>query len=61
MSMYLQFIFIPKSSRFIVPVGVVTSTELRAFDISMLTKKKTVFTDNIRLFQSLLQTKCNEY
>ena len=61
MIMYLQFIFIPKFSRFIVPVGVVTSTELRAFDNSMLTTKKTVFTDNIRLFQSLLQTKCNEY
>ena len=61
MSMYLQFIFIPKSSRFIVPVDVVTSTELRAFDNLMLTKKKTVFMDNICLFQSLLQTKCNEY
>ena len=61
MSMYLQFIFIPKSSRFIVPVGVVTSTELRAFNNLMFKKKMTVFTDNIHLFQSLLQTKCNEY
>ena len=56
----MQFIFIPKSSRFIVPVGLVTSMELQAFDNSMF-KKKSVFTDNIRLFQSLLQTKCNEY
>ena len=40
MSMYLQFIFIPKSSRFIIPVGVVTSTELWAFDNWMFKKKK---------------------
>ena len=43
MSMCLQFIFIPKSSQFIVPVGVVTSTELRAFDNSMLTKKDGIY------------------
>ena len=43
MSMYLQFIFIPKSSRFIVPVGVVPSTELQAFDNSMLKKKDGIY------------------
>ena len=37
--MYLQFIFIPKSSRFIVPVGLANSTELRKFDNSMPKKK----------------------